>query len=177
MWDSRLRAATRGDADRRAHLYDVPVRPPPAGGVMNFGRVFSLCALLALAISSGCSGCTDPKEDACGANGSACTGNGDCCSSFCDAGTCGTPCKANAASCAAGSECCSGFCYTSLPPDACATQCKPNASTCAAGTECCSGFCDGTNHCATPCKTNGTTCAAGGECCTGFCDTALNPDR
>jgi len=73
----------------------------------------------------------------CGSAGTACGGDGECCTGHCQSGTC-EACRSGGAACGNPAECCSGSC-TSGVCDVCATA----GTLCSSDAQCCSGTCSG----------------------------------
>lgn len=73
----------------------------------------------------------------CGSAGTACGGDGECCTGHCQSGTC-EACRSGGGACGNPAECCSGSC-TSGVCDVCATA----GTLCSSDSQCCSGTCSG----------------------------------
>ncbi len=115
--------------------------------------------------------------------GAACVMNADCCSNFCQAGTCqALVCADLGAACAASGDCCSGRCSaTGTGPDGGVVTtctrggCLDNGQSCGLDSQCCSLSCaGGTCGAGAACASIGEACAADGDCCSMSCDTATS---
>lgn len=118
------------------------------------------CGFLVGQTACGTQGC-------CASDGVACSVDGDCCESRCEAGICGgVACLEPGESCDEDFECCTEIC---LRGQCSLNTCLPDGSECIESAECCNGFCDG-NICREPeCKPEGRPCASPDECCGGNC--------
>jgi len=133
--------------------------------------VISCCVVIALAACSHKSGSGPDAPATCGVFGTACAGNGDCCSNDCGSnGMCDSNpsvCGAGGDSCSANTDCCTTSCINNICS---ANQCTADGQTCGNDGECCSGSCNGSCQALNAnCKSEGNPCTAGGDCCSKFC--------
>ena len=120
-----------------------------------------------------CNGSACATPTFCGAPGTACSVNTDCCSNHCLNGQCSSQqCLDVGTACTGSSDCCTATCTSG----SCATipgstsTCKVIGQACSSGADCCSTNCQG-GVCvrAYSCQATGDVCLRNSDCCGNVC--------
>ena len=144
---------------------DVDAGTPPDAGDTGDAAV---CVRLGATCTSSAECCTGlscgddggggmvcSAADSCAIIGDGCSGDGDCCSNACDAGTCAenamTSCDPIGEACTAAGECCSERCADAA------------GAACTGGADCRCAF-------SSDCRASDELCRNDGDCCVGLCD-------
>lgn len=102
----------------------------------------------------------------CTTDGQSCSFNGDCCSNFCNGGTCGCN-DGTVTTCTANSQCCSGLVCNGSSHYC--TVCGAPGADCARSSDCCGGFiCFSVDHTCQQCSSAGSACGNQSDCCGGY---------
>ena len=152
-------------------LYGVPV--PDLGNLSQSTGVYKTCTQYIPNAAQTDANCllwdlNNRNVFGCAANDDTCNTNGECCTNFCDNGTCA--CAGPSASCRKSSDCCSDVCLKMDGSDVGTCSCYSTGSSCTADVQCCgTAKCNnGTCGKVALCRTRGQSCSFLQTCCTGL---------
>lgn len=114
-------------------------------------------------------------KPSCGANGSRCEWDHECCNGNCNGDHfCGESfCKGNGQACNWDHNCCSGHCNDGACSKDAERQCRSDGATCDWDHECCNGNCNGDHFCGESfCKGDGQSCDWDHNCCSKYCNSS-----